>query len=1640
MSTSNGTVVAAEEAPVPATADVQHWAYQVDTPFRLPAEIRELSDGNGQARSDEALADFEGVETFEGADTLAEGEDFGIDEAVDEAESSWLEAADEAPEFEVGEDEAPFAEVTPADHPLAAVFTLPRLAFDALAKGGWLAAIAIAIGAGYRDVNQLTNMVFWFRHPQLIGQKLQSGQRDLIREWIDIRDNIVKRALAGAASATPSAPTIPSPRPAPSTAPSGITSIPSSNLEWPGASDEQLRFMRAVYDAQVAGSKKSGPFVADLPDDQMDWIDKANGHRLRADAAAFAISMMKAAQAELVAKNLVGSVRFAVLSAYRPATLQFIIWQGKGRKGGFPAYYKETEDARVATGNPHGPAAVQVLVHRIRKMVAAPGYSNHQDGTAIDFGTRKGPGKLLKVYEGSWFHNWLKTNAKNFNFHPLSGEAWHWYFIPPKPGTASEIWEASPELEAWPSSEGETPAIRGDKLEVPRIRLLASHDGNPPDLILHWNDMPAVPAEIDVVIHLHGYSWASMKLQKHIEVWSGLDLAPVDGATGSGRSRPTLTVLPRGHNTGVPMPNSKLYKYTFPALTTKDGLTNLVKLALEEFARKVHGNPPKVARLILTAHSGGGAPLMRVLGHDPQEVHAYDALYQDATALGEWASRHIKADLKAVREGAAPTGAMRVFYRPSTRKFSERLLKQIASDLEGAPASVRDRYRVEASTLGHWQIPRQYGWRMLADPSADVPNAHRPSWDEPAVSRLYESEESEADEGTEEWQLEQAAMEAEAATAEFEDPEAGEAELEEPEAGEELETEGQALGEAEADELEEPEADPEFEELDAEAVLHAAEGRPAFEELDAEAVLSAAEAGGAFESESEIDMGGELDGPTSAEALSERLATVDDSEAFIGGAGISSQWEPAAETNSVDGAGWAGEAPRGGLTEDFLPDVSTLSEVSMALPTTSPAKEKCKAAWRAKVAALPAPIRDVVETEADLTMADALPLVQRAIDLGSRDVSLLTNFAYFAIYGQRRGYCPIARGQTNELRDWLYLQNEVKTRLARLTLVPSQAGPVTCVGPRENRIASPKPDVAPAGLTGRYEYEAAGQPRPNGGALAVNQAGQHLEVSLAPFEVPGGPRGRTVRFYRCDLDKSGAFIAVNRENAQDRLVLTPAAGEISLAFEGGPPFATARRIESRATIFPEALVSIGESVDPNPPRRGSIRDLIDRARRSISTKSVAPFLFLREHQPLARYQEAFLRERFRSVEWTNLLRSAVAATGDRAADKARREGLQTSIEAFVNRVINDPQRGVHKSDYTLAFLVVRQTLSSTGFTYGGRRQSTLDWLQMLAQLTGQPIAADTVIGVRPLPRTVDRYEYAVSLDIAEAAFFIGGGVGKMIVRQTKPTPWAKAIELRVWFGSVGGSVKLGTDSFSGTATSALPWTERDFIGRVERVKGGADVSVPGVSVGVSAGFLHIYGSEALPPLQVLDRGVDWSSVIEFDKGDEPGPKRWGVKGGVGFSLGGHGLVGTAREIGQLRVRDVTTIRTETLYGVTGGGERTAHFCFDSALLTPAARQGLRIAAALWRPYLSDSRSSLSITGYADKAGSDRYNQTLSENRAKNAFTALRDILGADLAASKVSVVGLGESQATAGGVRAGAKDRRVEVKLNGLTVLSMFSQ
>jgi hypothetical protein len=812
----------------PVVPSVEHWSFQVDSPFRGPAEIRELAGRSRPVSADAGSA--------EGEDVLGEGlaqaeEEF---EAYDEYEpGSEADAYDEA-EFA----EASLLEEAPAsEHPLAAVFSLPRLAFDAMAKGGWGTAIAVAIGAGLRDVNQLTNMVFWFRHPQLIGQKLRADQRDLAREWLQIRDQVVKPALGGGVPTTPTAPGGPPAHAPTATVIGNRTSIPSDGLRWFGPGEEThelMAFMRKVYDLHVKRSK--GDFVDTLPDTAL--AEVVPGQRARKDAAAKAREMLAAARAALAAEGLTGTVRIGVLSGYRSADHQFAIWQGKTTNGagGFPHYYAKTKKTRQSSkfGGEHSDKAAAYLAEYMAKCVAAPGFSNHQDGLALDLGTRKGEGRLIKLYGGSWFHNWMTANASTYQFNPLPSEAWHWTYRPTPGGSESEAW----------SSEVTPPAVPAGRLEVPRIPLLASHSGRAPDLILRWNDMPTVPAELDVVVHLHGYASATMTLPKRIEVWAGLDLGPVDGTSGTGRTRPTLTVLPRGHFTGDQV--GKIYRYTFPALTTKDGLTTLVRVALEHFSERVGGSPPKVDRLILTAHSGGGAPLMQILRrHDPQEVHVFDGLYQDATSLVDWASRHIKADRLAVQGGVAPMSALRVFFGPTTKRFSQRLHQALAADLQDAPASIHDRYRVESSRLGHWQIARQYGWRMLSDPAADVPDAEPLASPKDSVYRLFE--------------VDAAEMPLQSGAPFF--PEAVEAtETDEADAWElgESDTEGEAEFDAEGA-YEEPPTAPELEEAETEARAFESEygaTDPEFEVSEAagDVVLGAHEAKGAFEEQEDEDL------------------------------------------------------------------------------------------------------------------------------------------------------------------------------------------------------------------------------------------------------------------------------------------------------------------------------------------------------------------------------------------------------------------------------------------------------------------------------------------------------------------------------------------------------------------------------------------------------------------------------------------------------------------------------------------------------------------------------------------------------------------------------------------------------------------
>src|SRR5580693_9794074 len=150
---------------------------------------------------------------------------------------------------------------------------------------------------------------------------------------------------------------------------------------------------------------------------------------------------------------------------------------------------------------------------------------------------------------------------------------------------------------------------------------LAAHAGTQPDLFLRWNRIPEAATAIDVAVFLHGFSQSggAMPLGEKIER-SGLIL--------TGRSRPTLAMLPRGNWI-------RHYYYDFPALLD-GGIDLLIAYGLHRFG-EMRGAPVALDRFILGAHSGGGMPAVDIIARSqaqPDELYIFDGLYGRDPAEG----------------------------------------------------------------------------------------------------------------------------------------------------------------------------------------------------------------------------------------------------------------------------------------------------------------------------------------------------------------------------------------------------------------------------------------------------------------------------------------------------------------------------------------------------------------------------------------------------------------------------------------------------------------------------------------------------------------------------------------------------------------------------------------------------------------------------------------------------------------------------------------------------------------------------------------------------------------------------------------------------------------------------------------------
>ena len=90
-------------------------------------------------------------------------------------------------------------------------------------------------------------------------------------------------------------------------------------------------------------------------------------------------------------------------------------------------------------GGPHGDAAVTYMVGYVSPKIAAPGFSNHQAGLAIDLKQERTRGneiynstdpEWVQKWQSTWFFRWLQQNAARFGFSPYTVEPWHWEYRP----------------------------------------------------------------------------------------------------------------------------------------------------------------------------------------------------------------------------------------------------------------------------------------------------------------------------------------------------------------------------------------------------------------------------------------------------------------------------------------------------------------------------------------------------------------------------------------------------------------------------------------------------------------------------------------------------------------------------------------------------------------------------------------------------------------------------------------------------------------------------------------------------------------------------------------------------------------------------------------------------------------------------------------------------------------------------------------------------------------------------------------------------------------------------------------------------------------------------------------------------------
>ncbi len=208
--------------------------------------------------------------------------------------------------------------------------------------------------------------------------------------------------------------------------------IPSSDLgslppykgkhEWANT-PENMAIRKKVYEAHLDNSKGK-PYTYFLDKSVLKEVDNS-GQSLLKEPAAWLEKLLIDARNFFEGKD----IKINIISGYRTARYQFSKWVRS-----FPFYfYHAVHNGGKSKLDYKGIAQYMGL------SLAAPGYSNHNHGLAVDFGVKEGSNEFAvntnpaDHHDNYWrrnslFWKWLVENASRYHFYPYSVEPWHWEF------------------------------------------------------------------------------------------------------------------------------------------------------------------------------------------------------------------------------------------------------------------------------------------------------------------------------------------------------------------------------------------------------------------------------------------------------------------------------------------------------------------------------------------------------------------------------------------------------------------------------------------------------------------------------------------------------------------------------------------------------------------------------------------------------------------------------------------------------------------------------------------------------------------------------------------------------------------------------------------------------------------------------------------------------------------------------------------------------------------------------------------------------------------------------------------------------------------------------------------------------------